>query len=58
MKIIKHSFCKRKDCSFIGKTGVIESEMPPVVGKGKEQVYWVRLENGVLAKFKESDLEE
>lgn len=61
-KIIKHSFCKLKNCPHIGLTGEIEETIvKPHTDKDGKQVegeYWVRLENGGLGKFRESDLDQ
>ncbi len=60
VKIIKHSFCKIKNCPHIGKAGAVEKTIvKPHTDKDSNHVegeYWVRLENGGLGKFKESDL--
>lgn len=57
VKIVNHHFCKRSDCSFKGKTGEVESTCDEAT-KDIQKSLWVRLDNGVLAKFLEIDFME
>lgn len=58
-KVKKHSYCKRESCQYIGMVGKIETDLGKVdpTDETSEHHYWVRLENGKLGMFKESDLE-
>lgn len=51
VKIIKHTYCKRNPCPHIGLIGEIEERID-------KDTFWVRLENGKLAKCDKGDFEK
>lgn len=56
VEILKHrgGCTHQAPCEYIGKTGIVKSID---VKEKEENVVWVKLKNGVLAHFLESDLE-
>ncbi len=62
MKIVKHTFCKREKCSYIGMTCEIETTIKEVVDDHgdiiEEKYHWARLENGRQVKLADGDIEK
>ena len=62
VKIIKHTYCKRNPCPHLGMTGEVEETIvEPHTDKDGKQVegkYWIRLDDGKIAKCDKSDFEE